>query len=59
MFDKYQGAIKIGNASVDDTSLKDPYFGGEKLKRVACGKFHSLFLTESGKVFAVGFNKYG
>jgi len=35
------------------------YFDGAKLKQVAAGKFHSLFLTETGKVFASGYNKYG
>ena len=39
--------------------LDNPYFNGERLKQVAAGKFHTLFLTESGKVFSVGFNKYG
>lgn len=29
------------------------------MSKVACGKFHSLFLTATGRVFAVGFNKYG
>ena len=38
--------------------LKD-YFPEEKLKQAEAGKFHSLFLTESGKVYSVGFNKYG
>ena len=35
------------------------YFGGERLKQVSAGKFNSIFLTESGRVFSVGFNKYG
>ena len=26
---------------------------------MACGKFHTLFLTESGRVWSVGYNKYG
>ncbi len=29
------------------------------MSKVACGKFHSIFLTETGRVFSVGFNKYG
>ena len=41
----------------EDSTL--PYFGGEKLKQVAAGKFHTLFLTESGRVYSIGFNKYG
>jgi alpha-tubulin suppressor-like RCC1 family protein len=44
---------------VVDVQLDNMYFDGERLKQVACGKFHSLFLTQNGKVFATGYNKYG
>eukprot|EP00350_Pseudokeronopsis_sp_OXSARD2_P003350 CAMPEP_0170565002 /NCGR_PEP_ID=MMETSP0211-20121228/76157_1 /TAXON_ID=311385 /ORGANISM="Pseudokeronopsis sp., Strain OXSARD2" /LENGTH=185 /DNA_ID=CAMNT_0010885221 /DNA_START=70 /DNA_END=625 /DNA_ORIENTATION=+ len=46
IFDTYQSAVKLN------------YFD-EPIKKVGAGKFHSLFLTESGKLFAVGFNRYG
>ena len=57
MFDRYAAATKITHAVGEEQS--QPYFDGERIKQVACGKFHSLFLTDSGRVFAVGFNKYG
>lgn len=46
MFDKYQGAVKLD------------YFE-EPIKKIGAGKFHSVFLTESGKLYTVGFNMYG
>ncbi|TNV78494.1 hypothetical protein FGO68_gene9950 [Halteria grandinella] len=49
IFDKYQGAVEIPHT----------YFNGEAIKQVACGKFHTLFLTVTGKLYATGFNKYG
>jgi alpha-tubulin suppressor-like RCC1 family protein len=35
------------------------YFEGEPVVKVSCGKFHTIFLTETGRVWAVGYNKYG
>jgi regulator of chromosome condensation len=29
------------------------------VKKVAAGKFHNVFLTESGKLFGLGFNRFG
>lgn len=60
----YSKATKIqsldkDNGSVYSQDAAGQYFNGEPIKQVSCGKFHSLFLTESGKVFSVGFNKYG
>lgn len=49
IFDKYQGAVLL------DRSM----FNGESIKQVSCGKFHTLFLTETGKLYSTGFNKYG
>ena len=49
--------MKASEAS--ETKIDNIYFEGQKLKQVACGKFHSLFLSETGKVFASGYNKYG
>ena len=33
-------------------------FNGEKVKAISCGFNHSLALTESGRVFSWGSNKY-
>jgi alpha-tubulin suppressor-like RCC1 family protein len=33
--------------------------GGEKIKDIAAGNFHSLALTEAGEVYAWGLNEYG
>ena len=44
--DKYSEAFELN------------YFD-EPVSKIAAGKFHSLFLTESGKLFSVGYNKYG
>ena len=34
------------------------YFN-EPVAAISAGKFHSLFLTESGRLFGLGYNKYG
>ncbi|XAR73139.1 hypothetical protein NMG60_11007005 [Bertholletia excelsa] len=34
-------------------------FGNESLHGIACGGAHTLFLTESGSVYATGLNDYG
>ena len=31
----------------------------EPIKSVHAGRFHSVFLGESGKVYGLGYNKYG
>ena len=31
----------------------------EPIKSVHAGRFHSIFLTESGKLYGLGYNKYG
>lgn len=46
IFDRYQTAKELD------------YFD-EPVKSVHAGKFHSLILTESDKLFGLGYNKYG
>ncbi len=46
IFDKYQTAKEL------------KYFD-EEVKSVHAGKFHSLILTESNKLYGLGYNKYG
>ena len=58
IFDKYQSAIKIQRLTTE-SELPEAYFEGEEIAKVACGKFHTIFLTKTGRVFSVGFNKYG
>lgn len=47
IFDKYQPVKELSG-----------YFD-EPIKSVHAGKFHSLFVTESGKLYGLGYNKYG
>ena len=46
IFDKYQPAKQLD-------------FFDEKIVKVIAGKFHSLFIGESGKLYGLGFNMYG
>ena len=46
IFDKYTGATFLD------------YFD-EKVVDINAGKMHSLFLTESGKLYSLGYNSYG
>lgn len=41
------------------TRLEPSDFGGEKLKDVVCGQDHTIFLTESGKLYACGWSADG
>ncbi|CAK9156529.1 unnamed protein product, partial [Ilex paraguariensis] len=34
-------------------------FGDQSLRQIACGGAHTLFLTESGSVYASGLNDFG
>jgi alpha-tubulin suppressor-like RCC1 family protein len=33
--------------------------GNMKIRDVACGKYHSLFLSENGEVYGIGINRFG
>ena len=47
IFDKYQTAKPL------DIDFDEP------VASVHAGKFHNLFLTASGKLYGLGYNKYG
>jgi hypothetical protein len=52
---------QIGNGCNDnqDTPIKVNGFSGERVVMISCGGWHSMALTESGRVFSWGSNKYG
>jgi alpha-tubulin suppressor-like RCC1 family protein len=52
------GALGLGSkrTALRPTSID---LSGEKVVQVACGNQHSLFLTESGKLYATGHGAYG
>ena len=41
---------------VEDLNLEK---GNIKIKEIACGKYHSLFLSENGEVYGIGVNRFG
>jgi alpha-tubulin suppressor-like RCC1 family protein len=49
IFDKYQPAKLL---------FDEDYFN-EPVKSVHAGKFHSIIVTESDRMFGIGYNKYG
>jgi len=63
------GDAKSGQLGLSDAQLKQQErvlfptsiqaLKNRPLKAVSCGKFHSLFLTEQGEVFACGGNSFG
>ena len=55
------GALGLGSKRSAPTPTRIPLFAesDEKLVQVACGNQHTLFLTESGNVFATGHGAYG
>jgi len=52
---------RLGQNSQDDVTVPRPVALplGEKASQVSCGAYHTLVLCESGKVFAMGWNKNG
>lgn len=48
-----------GGGSINNTPVYHILPDGEKVKSVEKGFFHTLLLTESGKVFSYGDNEYG
>lgn len=54
---------RLGLGSLDSqwkpTPLLCSAFQGQCLESIACGGAHTLFLTDSGRVFATGLNDFG
>jgi alpha-tubulin suppressor-like RCC1 family protein len=52
---------QIANPSNDSQSIpiKLNHFNNHKVIQISCGDFHSMALTESGRVFSWGWNKFG
>ncbi|CAI0403914.1 unnamed protein product [Linum tenue] len=54
---------RLGFGNLDSQSTPKPLFPSsfrdQTLKSIACGGAHTLFLTESGQVFATGLNDFG
>ena len=38
---------------------EDSIFSNEKIVQMKAGKFHSLFLSEFGRLYSLGYNNYG
>lgn len=56
------GQVSSGNVEFSNEPLLLCHFNGEKLSNIvelSNGFHHSLFLTNDGNVYAVGYNKYG
>ena len=43
----------------EPTLLEAALFDGANVTSVSCGAYHTLALTDSGRVFAFGWNKFG
>ncbi|CAN0858249.1 Ultraviolet-B receptor UVR8 [Linum grandiflorum] len=54
---------RLGFGNLDSQSTPKPLFSSsfrnQTLKSISCGGAHTLFLTESGQVFATGLNDFG
>ena len=51
---------ELGNQSTTSVSIPvNTIIGGGRVKEVASGEFHTVFLMEDGKVYTVGDNTYG
>ncbi|CAN1216113.1 Ultraviolet-B receptor UVR8, partial [Linum perenne] len=55
------GRLGLGNLDSQSTPkpLLSSSFRNQALKSISCGGAHTLFLTESGQVFATGLNDFG
>ncbi|BFZ23016.1 hypothetical protein BsWGS_26055 [Bradybaena similaris] len=54
-----KGQLGLGNTDRQDTPQVLEAFQGQNIVAAACGRKHTLFLTEKGKVFGCGENKMG
>jgi len=48
------GQLGYGGTLTQWTPLEIKFGGNDKVTQVACGAFHTLFLTDEGKVYACG-----
>jgi RCC1 and BTB domain-containing protein len=55
----YYGQIGCGNTRNQLTPIRINGFNGEKIASIACGRFHSLALTEKGHVYSWGLIYFG
>lgn len=55
----YSGAGALGLGSKTSAPLPTPISLNERVTQVACGQQHSLFLSDSGAVYATGHGAYG
>ncbi|XP_023518662.1 ultraviolet-B receptor UVR8 isoform X1 [Cucurbita pepo subsp. pepo] len=53
------GRLGLGNLDSQWRPVACSSFDREMLKDIACGGAHTLFLTESGRVYATGLNNFG
>lgn len=53
------GRLGLGNLESKWTPVICSAFENDSLRAIACGGAHTLFLTESGRVYATGLNDYG
>jgi alpha-tubulin suppressor-like RCC1 family protein len=45
--------------SLDQISTPELIFGNRRVAKAACGYKHTMLVTEDGKVYALGLNKFG
>ena len=59
--DANQGQLGLGTNLQDrvmsPTEIES--FRGTRMKQLCCGKFHTLFLSDSGDIWATGANNFG
>ncbi|XP_021772646.1 ultraviolet-B receptor UVR8-like [Chenopodium quinoa] len=53
------GRLGLGSVDSQWRPVICPAFNGDNLRSIACGGAHTLFLTESGRVYASGLNDFG
>ncbi|XP_057540979.1 ultraviolet-B receptor UVR8 isoform X2 [Amaranthus tricolor] len=53
------GRLGLGNVNSQWKPVACSAFNGDLLRSISCGGAHTLFLTESGRVYASGLNDFG
>jgi alpha-tubulin suppressor-like RCC1 family protein len=57
--ENYDGQLGIGNTTQQTTPQPISSLNSFKISAIVCGYFHSMFLTNEGKVYSCGWNFYG